>query len=112
MGSAVKPKGGSFIGVGTWCPGKNELESIRCVLSRSLRLHISHHFRHSIKANPAPLRELITSPIFESLFGKAKAEKGKRSNIFGHEDELKTAPKGVEKTHPCVPLPFGILHPC
>jgi len=75
-------------------------------------LHISLHFRHSIRANPVPLRELISDPIFESLFGKAKAEKGKRSNIFGHEDELKTAPKGVDKTHPCVLLLFSILRPC
>jgi Conserved hypothetical protein (DUF2461) len=77
----------------------------------SLRQSFSRDFRHSIKANPAPLREIISGPIFESLFGKAKAEKGKRSNIFGHEDELKTAPKGVDKTHPCVLLLFSTWHP-
>jgi len=94
----VKPKGGSLIGVGTWCPGKNELESIR----------------RSIHANPAPLREIISGSVFESLFGKAKAEKGKRSNIFGHEDELKTAPKSVDKTHPDIDLlkcrSFAVVH--
>ena len=81
-----------------------------CLLSFP-RVHLSCHFRRSITANPAPLREIISSPIFESLFGKAQAEKGKRSNIFGHEDELKTAPKGVDKTHPCVLSLFSILHP-
>ena len=75
------------------------------------RLPLSCCFRRSITANPAPLREIISGPIFESLFGKAKAEKGKRSNIFGHEDELKTAPKNVDKTHPCVLLLFGISRP-
>ena len=75
------------------------------------RLHISRYVRRSIKSNSAPLREIISGPIFGSLFGEAKAEKNKRSNIFGHEDELKTAPKGVDKTHPCVLLLFSILHP-
>ena len=39
----VKPKGGSFIGVGTWCPGKTELESIRCVSRHFPRLPLSRH---------------------------------------------------------------------
>ena len=95
-----------------WGPGARARMSSKALGASYLvspPLHLSHNFRHSIKANPAPLRELITDPIFESLFGKAKAEKGKRSNIFGHEDELKTAPKGVEKTHPYVLSPFDIL---
>jgi len=94
----VKPQGGSFVGVGTWCPGRNELESIR----------------RSIKANSAPLRDIISGPIFESLFGKAEAERGKRSNIFGQEDELKKAPIGVERTHPDIDLlkcrSFAVMH--
>ena len=39
-------------------------------------------------------------------FGKAKKEAGKRQNIFGMEDELKVAPKGVDKNHKYVTVDF------
>jgi len=39
------------------------------------------------------------------LFGEAKPHpKGKRQNVFGHEDTLKVAPKGVDKTHKDIDL--------
>jgi len=81
---AVKPGGGSIIAGGSWCPGKNELQSIR----------------NHILRDPRPLRAVISTPEFVSLFGDAKPHaKGKLQNIFGHEDELKNAPKGIAKDH-------------
>ena len=50
--------------------------------------------------NPQPFRDVISSPDFVKYFGEAKPQpNGERSNIFGAEDELKIAPKGVEKDH-------------
>ena len=57
-------------------------------------------FRAQIRRNPLQLREVISDPTFESLFGPAKWSKDKRQNIFGGEDQLKVAPKGVPKDHP------------
>ena len=80
----VKPGGGSLLAAGSWCPGKNELATIR---SR-------------IKRNPSRLRRIINAPLFVENFGPPKpvSKKG-RQNIFGADDELKTAPKGVDKDH-------------
>ena len=54
-------------------------------------------------------------PAFESYFGKAEPHpKGKRQNIFGAEDELKVAPKGVDKDHQDIDLlkcrSFAVVH--
>jgi len=39
------------------------------------------------------------------LFYEAKPHpRGRRSNFFGAEDELRVAPKGVNKRHPLVPF--------
>jgi len=39
------------------------------------------------------------------MFGPAKPDKnGKRQNVFGHDDALKVAPKGVDKTHKDIDL--------
>lgn len=35
----------------------------------------------------------------------------RQSNMFGHDSELKTAPKGVPKDHPYVHFPFPLLSP-
>jgi uncharacterized protein (DUF2461 family) len=80
----VKPGGGSLLAAGSWCPGKNELATIRS--------HIQH--------NPSRLRRIINAPLFVKNFGPPKplSKKG-RQNIFGREDELKTAPKGINKDH-------------
>jgi uncharacterized protein (DUF2461 family) len=82
--TTVKPGGESLLAAGSWCPGKDELATIR-----------SHILR-----NPSRLRRIISAPHFVENFGPAKplAEKG-RQNIFGRDDELKTAPKGVDKDH-------------
>ncbi|KAI0708617.1 hypothetical protein C8Q76DRAFT_627185 [Earliella scabrosa] len=85
----VKPGDESLIAAGSWCPGKNELATIRSNLQRSSRR----------------LREVISAPDFEALFGPARPHpKGERQNIFGMEDELKVAPKGIDKTHKDIDL--------
>lgn len=84
--SSVKPGGESLLAAGTWCPGKNELATIRSHIQRS----------------SSRLRRIINAPIFVKNFGPAKPTskgKGGRQNIFGRDDELKTAPKGVPKDH-------------
>jgi uncharacterized protein (DUF2461 family) len=81
---AVKPGGESLLAAGSWCPGKNELATIR-----------SH-----IQRNPSRLRRIINAPRFVENFGppKSLSKKG-RQNIFGRDDELKVAPKGIDKDH-------------
>ncbi|EJD01837.1 uncharacterized protein FOMMEDRAFT_87711 [Fomitiporia mediterranea MF3/22] len=91
--------GGSFIAAGTWCPGKNEIQTIRNNILRSSRR----------------LRQVISAPDFVELYGDPKPRpKGGRSNIFGFEDELKTAPKGVDKSHKDIDLlkcrSFAVSH--
>ncbi|KAI1786357.1 hypothetical protein LXA43DRAFT_1034094 [Ganoderma leucocontextum] len=82
--AALKPNGESLIAAGSWCPGRNELATMRSNLQHSSRR----------------LRQMISSPEFEGLFGPAQPHpNGGRQNIFGAEDELKVAPKGVDKTH-------------
>ncbi|KAI0719799.1 hypothetical protein C8T65DRAFT_635198 [Cerioporus squamosus] len=86
---AVKPGNQSLIAAGSWCPGKNELATIR----------------NNIKRSSRRLRQVISTPDFEALFGPARPHpKGERQNIFGMEDELKVAPKGVDKTHKDIDL--------
>lgn len=56
--------------------------------------------RSNILRNPSRLRDLISAHAFVKLFGEPKPHpKGQRRNIFGMEDELKVAPKGVGKDH-------------
>ncbi|KAI0772969.1 hypothetical protein BD413DRAFT_603800 [Trametes elegans] len=95
----VKSGNESLIAAGTWCPGKNELQTIRNNLLRSSRR----------------LRRIISAPEFEALFGPARPHpKGQRQNVFGFEDELKVAPKGIDKTHKDIDLlkcrSFAVLH--
>ncbi|PFH46959.1 hypothetical protein AMATHDRAFT_153318 [Amanita thiersii Skay4041] len=86
---AVKPGNESLIAAGVWCPGKNELATIRSNLQRNSRR----------------LRDIISSPTFVKYFGKAEPHpSGERQNIFGQEDELKKAPKGVDKDHKDIDL--------
>ncbi|KII85602.1 hypothetical protein PLICRDRAFT_668628 [Plicaturopsis crispa FD-325 SS-3] len=88
--AAFKPGGESLLAAGTWCPGKNELATMRSHILRS----------------PARLRAIIADPEFVAEFGEG--------SIFGREDELKTAPKGVDKTHPDIDLlkcrSFSVVH--
>lgn len=85
LSTTVKPGGESLLAVGSWCPGKNELATIR-----------SH-----IQRNSSRLRRIINAPRFVKNFGPAKppSKTGQRNNIFGRDDELKTAPKGFAKDH-------------
>ncbi|KAH0827808.1 hypothetical protein J3R83DRAFT_3433 [Lanmaoa asiatica] len=84
-----KPGDESILAAGAWCPAKNELNMIR------------NHIKHSSER----LREVISEPEFVAHFGEARPHpKGKRQNVFGAEDELKTAPKGVDKNHKDIDL--------
>ncbi|KAF9241530.1 hypothetical protein BU15DRAFT_44680 [Melanogaster broomeanus] len=86
---AVKPGNETRLAAGAWCPAKNELNTIRNQI-----LHSSDR-----------LREIISGPEFVSHFGEPRPHsKGKRQNVFGAEDELKTAPKGVDKNHKDIDL--------
>ncbi|KZT26118.1 hypothetical protein NEOLEDRAFT_1132677 [Neolentinus lepideus HHB14362 ss-1] len=95
----VKPGGESLIAAGAWCPGKNELQTIR----------------NNILRSPARLRKILSHPEFVKLFGEPKPHpKGYRQSVFGFEDELKTAPKGVDKEHKDIDLlklrTFSVVH--
>ncbi|KAI6021395.1 hypothetical protein BKA83DRAFT_4281341 [Pisolithus microcarpus] len=79
-----KPGDESMIAAGAWCPGRDELSSIR------------NHILHS----PDRLREILSDPEFVTNFGEPRPHpEGKRRSVFGREDELKTAPKGIDKHH-------------
>ena len=88
---AVSPNGNSLLAAGVWQPQKDELATIR----------------HNVLRDPATLRDAISRPEFVELFGPPKVHpKGKRQNVFGHDDALKVAPKleGVDKTHKDIDL--------
>ncbi|GAW00279.1 hypothetical protein LENED_001783 [Lentinula edodes] len=91
--------GETLLAAGTWCPGKNELATIRSNIARS----------------SDRLRQVISDPEFVKLFGEPKPMKdGGRRNIFGAEDELKVAPKGFAKDHKDIDLlkcrTFAVVH--
>ncbi|KJA21364.1 hypothetical protein HYPSUDRAFT_216455 [Hypholoma sublateritium FD-334 SS-4] len=80
--AGFKPGNESMIAAGTWCPGRNELATIRTNIQRSSRR----------------LRRVISAPDFVKFFGKAERHPmGERQNVFGNDDELKVAPKGIAK---------------
>ena len=80
----IKPGGQSMLAAGAWCPAKEELQTIR----------------NNILHSPTRLREVISRPAFVKLFGKPHPHpKGGKQSIFGGEDELKGAPKGIDKGH-------------
>ncbi|ORY29646.1 hypothetical protein BCR39DRAFT_531429 [Naematelia encephala] len=86
---AISPNNKSILACGVWQPGKNELATIR----------------HHLLNDPRRFRDEISKPEFVELFGAPKPHpKGKRQNIFGHEDALKVAPKGVDKGHKDIDL--------
>ncbi|KAF8225576.1 hypothetical protein L208DRAFT_1305679 [Tricholoma matsutake] len=89
--AGLSPDGKSLIAAGSWCPGKQELATIRANILRT-----PTHLR---------LRTIISSQEFVAYFGEAKPPPdGGRQNIFGMEDELKVAPKGVDKGHKDIDL--------
>jgi uncharacterized protein (TIGR02453 family) len=86
---SISPNDRSLLACGVWQPGKNELASIR----------------HSITTEPQAFRDEISKPAFVKLFGPAKpGPKGARQNVFGNDDALKVAPKGVDKEHKDIDL--------
>ncbi|KAK0430163.1 hypothetical protein EV421DRAFT_1937024 [Armillaria borealis] len=86
--------GESLFAGGLWCPGRNKLATIRT----------------NIRRNSSQLRDIISSPEFVKYFGDLKP--GKRNNIFGRDDELKVAPKGVDKDHPYSFIDIDLLKCC
>ncbi|KAI0725484.1 hypothetical protein C8Q72DRAFT_852371 [Fomitopsis betulina] len=97
--AVFKPGGESIIAAGAWQPGKNELATIRSNILRS----------------PRRLREIMSAPAFVRYFGAPMPNaKDGRTGIFGREDELKNAPKGVAKDHPDIDLlkcrSFAVVH--
>ncbi|GAA5848078.1 hypothetical protein JCM9279_007444 [Rhodotorula babjevae] len=87
----VQPGGKSFLGVGCWSPSADVLKLIRA----------------QILSNPKPLRKILAKEALVELFGEPKPRMdGKRSSIFGGDDQLKNAPKieGVDKTHKDIDL--------
>jgi hypothetical protein len=54
---------------------------------------------------------VISAPTFVRYFGDPKPHpQGARRNIFGSEDELKVAPKGIAKTHEYASLYYAGFH--
>ncbi|BEJ16433.1 hypothetical protein CspHIS471_0510380 [Cutaneotrichosporon sp. HIS471] len=84
--------GYSIMACGLWQPDKTLLQRLRDRILGS--------------PGPGPLQDAISRPEFVALFGPAEPDKvkGKRQNVFGHDDELKMAPKGIDKTHPLIHL--------
>lgn len=83
----IKPNNLSVIAGGAWQPERQDLANIRASILRS----------------PARLRAVIADPVFVKYFGKPEPHsEGKKQSIFGGEDQLKVAPKGVDKDHPYV----------
>ena len=66
----------SFVGGGFWAPNNEDLLRIR----------------KEIEQDASDLRGIITDPIFKKMFGTLEGE------------ELKTAPKNFDKTHPDIDL--------
>ncbi|KZP20320.1 hypothetical protein FIBSPDRAFT_696207, partial [Athelia psychrophila] len=109
--SHFQPGDRSILAAGLWCPGKNELETLRSHLLRA--------------CSAESFRELIAEPEFVAHFGdptvkpkkkdKKEVDVGeRRTSIFGRDDELKVAPKGIDKNHPDIDLlkcrSFAVVH--
>ncbi len=72
----IQPNNESFIATGFWDPSKEDLLRIR----------------KEFEMDDSEMREILNDNIFKSTWG----------NFTG--DELKTAPKGFDKTHPSIDL--------
>ena len=70
---------------------------------RKCRWLLRFYDRHAITQDSGPLREILTAKTFTDQFGKFTTS-GERSNVFGHSDALKTAPRGMAKDHPDIEL--------
>ncbi|WWC72475.1 uncharacterized protein I206_106437 [Kwoniella pini CBS 10737] len=87
---SISPNNKSLLACGIWQPFKNELSLIR----------------QNLLKNPKKFRKCISDIEFIKLFGEPKEDKktGKRQNVFGNDDALKVAPKGIEKDHKDIDL--------
>lgn len=72
----LEPDGNTFAGGGFWGPNAADLKRIR----------------NELLVNAEPFREIVSTKKFKDYFGTLEGE------------ELKTAPKGFEKTHPNIDL--------
>lgn len=62
----------------------------RCTLAQLATI------RTALLRDPKPLRRVLEAKEFAKLFGEAKPEKGKRTNVFGRDDELKNVRHTLE----------------
>jgi len=86
---SISPNNHSLLAAGVWQPGKDELASIR----------------QRLTTEPETFRRVIGAKEFVEMFGKAEPKKGGgRQNVFGHDDALKVAPKGIDKGHKDIDL--------
>jgi uncharacterized protein (TIGR02453 family) len=85
---SISPNGRSLLAGGIWMPDKEMIAAIRARLL----------------SNPQDFRSVISQEEFVGLFGEPKEKKGKRQNVFGHDDALKVAPKGIDKGHKDIDL--------
>ncbi|KAF5328446.1 hypothetical protein D9619_013233 [Psilocybe cf. subviscida] len=84
----------------------------RELVSRAER---ARYHQVNIQRNPRRLRQVLANPDFVKFFGEPKPHpKGERRSIFGMEDELKVAPKGVSKDDKDIDLlkcrSFAVVH--
>ncbi|SCV74314.1 BQ2448_6746 [Microbotryum intermedium] len=86
----ISPHGQSLLAGGLWAPEGEQVKSIR----------------NAVLRDAAPLRQILNDPKFIKYFGKPDFKSGKRTSIYGHEDQLKNCPKmeGVTKDHPDIDL--------
>ncbi|KAG1838173.1 hypothetical protein F4604DRAFT_1885591 [Suillus subluteus] len=86
------PPKDSVIAAGAWCPAKNELATLR---------------NHLLCSTPTAktLRTILSSETFTTHFSPPHPHPhGERQNVFGHEDQLKVAPKRADKNHKDIAL--------
>lgn len=81
----ISPNGRSLLAGGIWAPDKNLTASIR--------------HQTLTEEGRTRFRQVIEEKEFVRWFGEAKEKNGERRNVFGHDDALKVAPKGVDKAH-------------
>ncbi|KIJ28563.1 hypothetical protein M422DRAFT_270162 [Sphaerobolus stellatus SS14] len=83
-------------------------QGLSASFSRSGRKGVFAHYHISHLLRPrgaSRLRRIISSPEFVAYFGAPKPHpKGERQNVFGGEDALKVAPKGIDKNHKDIDL--------
>jgi hypothetical protein len=73
-----------------------------CVVSMVFSCFPILNRNHLLRSTPAAktLHTILASEAFTTHFGPPHPHpQGDRQSVFGHEDELKVAPKGVDKNH-------------